>query len=141
MQLNGILHHIANMLNEDKNCELDNLASETDKFLNDNTKLYQAIKFFNRKPQQNLTVRDKAARNFTEPNEVFNIVRDHLKAHFNDPKEPKLEPFIGNPRPLDTPTTEDYVAKNIHKLRNNRVSGYDQIPPEPLKYTHLNCMI
>ena len=107
MQLNGILHHIANMLNEDKNCELDNLASEKDKFLNDNTKLYQAIKFFNRKPLQNLTVQDKAARNFTEPNKVFNIVRDHLKAHFNDPKESKLEPFIGNPRPLDTPITED----------------------------------
>ena len=62
-------------------------------------------------------VLDKASRNVIEPNAVYNI-----KDLFN------------NPRPLDTPITEDEVVKNIHKLRNNRAPGCYQIPPELLKY-------
>ena len=122
------------MLNEDKNRERDNLASEIDKCHNDNTKMYQAVKCINRKPLQNLMVHDKAGRNLTEPNAVYHIIRDHFKAHFNYPKESKLEPFIGNSRPLDKPITKDEVAKSIYKLQNNITPGYDQIPPELLKY-------
>ena len=47
---------------------------------------------------------EKAGRKVTEPNAVYNIIRDHFKAHLNDSKESKLELFIGNPRPLDTPS-------------------------------------
>ena len=65
-QRNRILHDIANMLNENKNCELDNLASETNKFLNYNTKMYQTVKFIAKKPLQNLVVHDKASRNVTD---------------------------------------------------------------------------
>ena len=71
-------------------------------------------------------VLDKAGRNVTKPNPVYNIIRDHFKVHFNDPKESKLEPFIGNPRPLDTPITKDKVARSIPKLGNNRAPGYDK---------------
>ena len=39
-----------------------------------------------------------------------NIIRDHLKAHFNVLKESKLQPFICNPRPIDTLVTKDEVA-------------------------------
>ena len=134
-QGNRILHDIASILNEDMNREIDNLASEIDKCHDDNTKMYQAIKFINRKPLQNLIVHDKTGRNVTEPNAVYNIIRDYFKAYFSDPKESKLEPFIGNPRPLTTLITKDEVGKTIHKLRNNRAPGYDQIPPELLKYT------
>ena len=38
-QHNRILYDIVNMLNEDKNHELDNLSSEIDKRYNDNTKM------------------------------------------------------------------------------------------------------
>ena len=96
--------------------------------------MYQAIKFINRKALEYLMVHDKAGRNFTEPNAIYNIIKEHFKAHFNDPKESKLEPFIGNPGPLDTSITKDEVVKSIHKLRNNGAPGYDQIPPELLKY-------
>ena len=37
--------------------KLDNLALEIDKCHNDNTKMYQAIKFINTKPLQNLIVK------------------------------------------------------------------------------------
>ena len=63
-----------------------------------------------------------------------NIIRDHLKAHFDDPKKSKLEPVISKCRRVDTPITKDEVAKSIHKIRNNRDSEYDEIPPELLKY-------
>ena len=122
------------MLNEDKNLELDNEASKIDKCHDDNTKMYQTVKFINRKSLQNLMVHDKAGRNVTELNAVYNIIRDHVKAHFKDSKESKPEPFISNARPLDTPITKDEVAKSIHKLRNNRAPGYNQIPLELLKY-------
>ena len=62
-------------------------------------------------------VLDKASRNVIEPNAVYNI-----------------KDLFDNPRPLDTPITEDEVVKNIHKLRNNRAPGCYQIPPELLKY-------
>ena len=74
-------------------------------------------------------VHEKAGRNVTEPNTVYNIIRDQFKA-----RESKLEQFIGNPARLDTPITKCKVAQSIHKLRNNRAPEYDQITPEILKY-------
>ena len=66
--------------------------------------MYQVIKFINRKPLQNFIAHDKTGRNITSPNVVYNIIRDYFKAHFtNDLNESKVEPFISNPRPLDTP--------------------------------------
>ena len=109
-------------------------ASEIDKCHNDNTKTYQAVKFINRKPLQNLMVHDKAGRSVTKLNAVCKIIRDHFKEHFNNLKESNLELFIGSPRPLDTVITKHEVAKSIHKLRNNRAFGYGQIIPELLIY-------
>ena len=134
-QRNRILHDIANIFSQDKNRRLDNLVPAIDKCHNDNTKMYQTTKFINKKPLQNLIVHDKAGRNVAEPNAIYSIVGDHFKAHFKDPKELKLELFIGNLRPLDTPISKDKVAKNIHKLRNKKSPGYDQIPLKLLKYT------
>ena len=122
-QCSTILHDIANILNEDKNCELDNLALEIDKCRNDTTKMYQVVKFNDRKPLENLMTSDKAGRNVTEPNAVYNIIIYHFKSHFKDQRESNLEQFIGNPRPLDTPIIKDEEAKSIHKLRNKRAPG------------------
>ena len=58
---------------------------------NDNTKMYQEIRFINRKPLQSLVVHGKAGTNVTEPKAVYNIIRHHFRAHFNDPIESKLE--------------------------------------------------
>ena len=113
-----MLHNIVSIVNEGKNRELYNLASEINKYHSDNTKMYQVVKCINRKPLQNLMVCGKDIRNVTGPNAIYNINRNHLKAHFNDPKESKLEPFISNPIPLDNRITK-VVAKSIHKLRNN----------------------
>ena len=115
------------MLNEDKNRELDILAT----MINVTMITSKCTKLSNLSTE-NLVVHDKAGRNVTEPIVIYNIIRDHFKAHFNDPKESKLEPFIGNPRPLHTTITKIEVAKSIHKLRKNRSPGYDQKPSELL---------
>lgn len=85
------------------------MASEIEKFYNGNFRMYQTIKFINRKLLQNLMVHGKPGRNVTETN--ARNVRDHFKACFNDPKESKLEPFIGNQRYLDKPITKDKVEQ------------------------------
>ena len=93
-QRNRRLHDITNRLNGDNVLELDNLALEIGKCHNDNTKMYRVIKFINSKTLQNLMVHVKADRNVTEPDAVYNIIKNHFKAHFSHPKEAKLEPFI-----------------------------------------------
>ena len=47
-QHNRIIHDIANILNEDKYREFDNLASKIGKCHNDNTQMYQVTKFIDK---------------------------------------------------------------------------------------------
>ena len=47
--------------------------------------------------------------------------------------ESKLKPFIVNWRLLDSTIAKDEVAKSIHKLRNNRAPGYNQISLQLLR--------
>ena len=79
-QRKRIFHDTANVLNEEKNREIDNLTSEIDKCHNDNTKIYQEIKFINKKHLQNLLVHSKAGINVTTPNVVYSIIRKHFKS-------------------------------------------------------------
>ena len=60
-------------------------------------------------------VHGKAGGNITEANAVYHIIRDPFKAHFNEPNESKPEPFIDNPRSLDTQMIKDEVAKAFTK--------------------------
>ena len=70
-------------------------------------------------------VHDEAGRNVAESNAIQKIITGHFKADFNNLKESKSEPFIGNPRPLYTPITNDKVAKIIPKLQSNKAPEYD----------------
>ena len=45
-----------------------------------------------------------------------------------------MEPFIGIPKKLNKPITDEEVKKAIDKLNNNRVAGPDRIPAELIKY-------
>ena len=78
-------------------------------------------------------VYDKAGWKVIKPKVVYNFVRDHFKAYFSDQKESKLKPFIVNWRLLDSTIAKDEVAKSIHKLRNNRAPGYNQISLQLLR--------
>ena len=115
-QRNRIFHDIANILNEDKIRELDNLASEIDKCHTRTSKCTR---------QLNLSTENLY--------KISSFVTKEVEALQNlTQSTTSLEPFIGNPISLDTPITKDEVTKRIHKLRNNRAPGYDQIPPELL---------
>ena len=133
---NTILHNnnIANILNKDKNRELDQVATHIDEHFHANTKMYQAVKLLNRKSMQNPFVHDKHGRNVTDPIEVCNIIREHFRSHFTDPNEPTLQPFTGESRSLITQITVEEVSKSVKKLHNKRATGYDKIVPEFFKY-------
>ena len=56
-------------------------------------------------------VHDEAGGNVTETNAVYHIIR----YPFNEPNESTPEPFIDNPRSLDTLMIKDEVAKAFTK--------------------------
>ena len=136
-QRNRILHSIEHILNEDKNDELDQIATNIDKNYHNNTKMYQAVKMiYNRKPFEVSTVHDKNGKHVSDPSKIYNIVREHFRKHFTDPNEPPIKPFIGQSRPLHKQITTKEVKETIMKLKNNRAAGYDNIVAELLKFAH-----
>ena len=61
-------------------------------------------------------------------------IRLYFEKQFTGNEAP-LEPFTGNPRPLNTPVTVDEITNALKKLKNNRACGPDNIPNELLKYS------
>ena len=61
-------------------------------------------------------------------------IRNWFKAQFTDPEGEQLEPFIGEPRPLEIPVTVDEIKKAIKSLKNGRSSGPDGISNELFNY-------
>ena len=57
------------------------------------------------------------------------IVKNWFKEHYAGTKPP-LEPFVGPPRPLDTPITAFEVEKAAKKLKNGKAVGPDNLPNE-----------
>ena len=51
-----------------------------------------------------------------------------------DPADEPLDPFIGNPRPLNQPVTADEITKALKSLKNGRAAGPNNINNELLKY-------
>ena len=93
--------------------------------------MYQAIKFFNRKPLQNVMVHSKTGENVAEPNAVYNIIADHFKVHYCESQESKLGTFVGNIRPLDT---KNEVVKKHSQTLKQQSSWIWSNTPELLKY-------
>lgn len=53
---------------------------------------------------------------------------------FSDPNHDHLEPFTGDPRPLNIPITASETQAALHSLKNGRAAGPDNIDNELLKY-------
>ena len=52
----------------------------------------------------------------------------------SDPADEPLDPFIGNPCPLNQPVTADEITKALKSLKNGHAAGPDNINNELLKY-------
>ena len=131
-QRNLVLHEISKKLNEDKNNELDQIAEKIDKS-KDNTKMYQAVKQLKRKPLQNANLIDDNGKSVTDPDKIYNIIRNHFKSHLTEESTNPIEPHTDEPRPLNKSISIEEVQCSIKKLKNNRAT--DNIAPQLLKYS------
>ena len=61
-------------------------------------------------------------------------ISEWFKKQFTDPGGEQLDPFLGDPRPLEVPIKEEEVKRAIKTLRNGRSSGPDGISNELFKY-------
>ncbi|XP_019625003.1 PREDICTED: uncharacterized protein LOC109470482 [Branchiostoma belcheri] len=61
-------------------------------------------------------------------------IREWFLHQFTDPDGEKLDPFQGDPSPLEVPISEDEVKRAIASLRNGRSAGPDGVSNELFKY-------
>ena len=60
------------------------------------------------------------------------IVKEWFKKHYTE-DEPALQPFEGEPRPLNCPISVEEVETAAKRLKNGKAVGPDNIPNELLK--------
>lgn len=137
---NKILKEIQDKQKEVRNRNADNIIEQIDKVQNDR-KMYSAIKILNMKERENNFVFDGKGKCVTNPNEINQLVTEHFKQNLFDPTIPEIEQFKGQPRPLNNPITDKEVKDSITKFSNNKAPGEDQIQVELIKYGPTSLII
>ena len=103
-------------------------------------KMFEAIRILNNsRPKRPLTVHNSDGHCVVSDDEKAKVLKSYFESMFTG-NEPSLEPFTGNPRPLNTPISNLEVASALNKLKNNRASGPDALPNELLKYAGQNFL-
>ena len=87
----------------------------------------------NQKP--NVIVKNDDDETVENDTEKASIIRNWFSKHYTG-DEPPLEPFVGEPCPLDSPITVAEVTSAAKCLKNNKARGPDDIPNELLKYAN-----
>ena len=132
-QRNKILHAIKAKTLQNRNAEIDSKVHEINN-LQDNTKMYKAVKSLKRKKFENPFVCDNDGKRITNPTAIYEHIRDHFYKHFHKNDIPSIQPFVGEPEPLQKPICIDEVIKAIKKLNNNRAADIDGMTAEFLKH-------
>ena len=96
--------------------------------------MFKAIKLLKRKKFENPFVVDNDGKRISNPAAIYQTVREHFSQHFFKDHIPKLEPFVGDPKPMKTPITINEVIMAVKKLNNNRAADIDGMTAELLKY-------
>ena len=100
--------------------------------------MFEAVRqLTNSKTTRPITVHNEEGHVIATDEKKAEVVRDWFEDHFTG-NEPPLEPFVGVPRPLDTPISTKEVENAIRRLKNNRACGPDEVPNELLKYAGSN---
>ena len=119
--------------------KIDEVVEEMDK-VNDDTKMFSAIKQLQRKRPQNKVVHDAQGKNVTNEKEMHAIVQQYFSEHFFDETKPEIKPFVGTPNELMNPITPDEVSECVRKMSNNKSPGDDEITVELIKYGPLELI-
>ena len=101
-------------ISENREREIDEAVREINN-LQDEAKMFKAVKALNRKRFENPFVHDKEGKH----------VRKHSLNHFYGGTFKTTTPFYGEPERLTKPITVNEVSRAINKLNNNRAAGPD----------------
>ena len=129
--MNGIRKRLKFLKEEEAKCLADEINS-TD----DCRRMFEAVKLLrgpSNKAGSGVVVHDSDNNTVTNEQEKADIIRVWFAEHYTG-DEPPLEPFVGEPAPLDVPITAEEVRSCSTKLKNNKAIGPDGIPNELLKY-------
>ena len=97
-------------------------------------RMFEAVRTLtNSKPLEPIVVHNTDGHVIACDSDRAEAIKDYFEQQFTG-NEPPLDPFDGSPRPLNTPITSSEVLSALHKLKNNRACGPDNIPNELLKY-------
>ena len=77
---------------------------------------------------------DKENRNVTDPQQIYEIVREYFKGQFSKEDIEPIVRFVGDARRLRRPISKQEVIKALQKMANNKAAGKDNISVEMLKY-------
>ena len=77
---------------------------------------------------------DSENKNVTDPQQIYEIIREYFKGQFYKKDAEIVERFVGEARRLRRPITKQEVIKVLQKMANNEAAGKDGISVELLKY-------
>ena len=136
-KINRVKKEIRQRLKTLDNEAADHLA-ETIGSTDESRRMFEAVRqLTNSKTTRPITVHNEEGHVIATDEKKAEVVRDWFEDHFTG-NEPPLEPFVGVPRPLDTPISTEEVENAIRRLKNNRACGPDEVPNELLKYAGSN---
>ena len=120
-------------LKEIRDEEIDRIAEEIDQ-TKDDARMFKAIKKVERKPYENPIVHDKEKKCVTDPQQIYEIVKEYFKGQFSKEDIEPIVRFVGEARSLRRPISKQEVIKALQKMANNKAAGQDNISVEMLKY-------
>ena len=130
---NRISHEIRRRCRENAERRLDAMAEEVER-QKDGAQMYRAVALLTRKKAPRPVVEDVDGHIVGNAAESVDIIKGHFCKQFSVPGGGVLEPFVGEPRPLQRPITTEELQQSITRLNNNRSSGPDGEAAELLKY-------
>ena len=131
---NRLLKAIKKRQREVDEAEIDKICEEINSANNDQ-RFFKAVKQIRTtKNKKNSIIFNKDGSSVINNNKKYLIVKNHFKDHFNNPQAEDIEPFKGEPRPLDKKISKEEIIKATNKMNKNKATGKDGIKVELLKY-------
>ena len=137
-QINKLKNSIGKRLKHLKELRAEQLADQITS-TDESRRMFEAVKVLKnhtkRKTTQSIFVHDDNDSFISNDSAKAAALKTWFEEQFTDHhRELPLEPFIGPPRPLNTPICPLEVATAARALKNNRATGPDGVQHELLKY-------
>jgi hypothetical protein len=100
-----------------------------------NRRCFEAVSIMKKSEHSPLRIIDKENHLVHNSRIQFPMIEEFYKSFFNqEDRNTIIEPWTGDPRPLEVPITEQEVATAASKLNNGRAYGKDGTPGELYRY-------